>query len=115
MIEISRIAKAYKRWGDSLLHRVYTDEEIIYCLAKRDPSPCLAARFAAKEAAYKALAQAGLSVRSWRELSVKRGTDGRPQLWYAGQAGLRLHLSLTHSHQLAGAVVVVEKNEEKPA
>jgi holo-[acyl-carrier protein] synthase len=53
--DIPRIRDTVGRHGDRFLRRVFTDEEIAYCKRHRDPAPSLAARFAAKEAAMKAL------------------------------------------------------------
>ena len=53
--EIDRIIEAIERYGDHFVKRVFTDEEIAYCRAKRNYGPSFAARFAAKEAAMKAL------------------------------------------------------------
>ena len=53
--EVPRVAESISRFGDRFLQRVYTAEEIAYCIRQRDPVPSLAARFAAKEAAMKAL------------------------------------------------------------
>ena len=53
--EVARIAATLERYGDRFLRRVFTDEEIAYCLRRKHPAPHLAGRFAAKEAAMKAL------------------------------------------------------------
>lgn len=108
IIEIPRIKRAYERWGTAFLERVFLREEIDYCMAKVNPYPSLAARFAAKEAGYKALSQAGIHITLWRSISVARAADGRPRLIVPQVAGLRLHLSLTHSKEFAVAMVVVE-------
>ena len=55
LIEIARIAQTVDRFGERFLRRVYTPQEIAYCLGKRSSAESLAARFAAKEAAAKAL------------------------------------------------------------
>ena len=56
LIEIERIALSIERYGDRFLRRIYTDHEIAYCSRKRGSAESFAARFAAKEAAAKALA-----------------------------------------------------------
>ncbi|MFH2056646.1 MAG: holo-ACP synthase [bacterium] len=109
IIEIERIAKAYQRWGDGFLRKIYTEEEITYCLSQHDPAPSLAARFAAKEAAFKALSQAGVVVRSWQEIIVLKSETGLPQLSSRVTHDLILHLSLTHSNSSAAALVVAER------
>ena len=109
IIEILRIKKAYERWGRDFLEKIYQPYEIDYCLRKVNPYPSLAARFAAKEACFKALSQAGIHITLWREISVDRAEDGRPHLVVPQATGVKLHLSLTHSKEFAVAMVVVER------
>jgi phosphopantetheine--protein transferase-like protein len=59
IIEIERIKKSIDTYGDSFLNKIYTKNELDYCLAKHNKYQHLAARFAAKEAIYKALLPAG--------------------------------------------------------
>jgi holo-[acyl-carrier protein] synthase len=109
-IEISRIASALERWGDRFLHRIYTDTEIRHC---RGRAQSLAGRFAAKEAASKALG-VGIRVLSWRDIEVVRGPRGKPVMRLHGKAariaaeqGLTsFEVSITHSRTDATAVVI---------
>ena len=112
--DISRISNAIERYGDRFLHRVFTDGEIAYCTRRRNPVPHLAARFAAKEAAVKALgAPAGYR---FHDCEVVAAADGRPSLRVtgvladaAGALGVRAwHVSLTHDAGIAAAIVVAE-------
>ena len=74
------------RWDERFLRRVFTDGEIAYCRARRDPVPHFAARFAAKEAALKALGT-GLSLGvKWRELEVRRERGQAPSLVLSGRS-----------------------------
>lgn len=91
------------------LERCFTAGERAYCEARRDPATHYAARFAAKEAAMKALGASRFT-----DIEVTRG-DGVPRLRLHGAAALaqarvggRLHLTLTHDGGIAAAVVVVE-------
>lgn len=101
---------------------VFTPAEISYCTNKHDPASHFAARFAAKEAAVKALADAGGDGSFWHDAEVQRRDDGKPSLVLTGRladlaAGLgarRIHLSMTHSDHLAAAVVVLEGAAEHP-
>jgi holo-[acyl-carrier protein] synthase len=117
LIEIARIARSYERFGEAFLDRVYTPAEIAYCLGKRKTSAeSLAARFAAKEAAAKALGTGISRGVSWREFEVRRRPAERPTLHLSGRAAQiaaalgirRLALSLSHSRDFAIAVVVAE-------
>lgn len=115
--EIARIRASVERFGQHFLERVYTPGEIAYCQArKRTAAQSFAARFAAKEAAAKALGTGISRGVSWREFEVTRRPGQAPELHLHGRAaelaGLkgirRLSLSLTHSRDVAMAVVVAE-------
>jgi holo-[acyl-carrier protein] synthase len=114
-IEIDRIAHAIERWGDRFLHRVFTDTEIAHC---RGRAQSLAGRFAAKEAASKAL---GVGIRglSWRDIEVVRGPRGKPVMRLHGKAAriaaaqrlTSFEVSITHSRTDAIAVVIAWNSE----
>ncbi|GAB4222789.1 MAG: holo-[acyl-carrier-protein] synthase [Acidobacteriota bacterium] len=117
LVELSRIRAVLERHGDRFLRRVLTDDERAYCLRKRDPVPSLAARFAAKEAAAKALGT-GLARGVWfRDIEVVRAETGEPGLRFHRGAqrmadlrrATRGLLTLTHGRDAAVAVVVLER------
>ncbi len=117
LIEIRRVQQSMDRFGERFLERIFTAEEIGYCLAKRrNATESFAARFAAKEAGAKALGTGISRGVSWKELAVRRALGSRPTLHLAGRAAelaaamgvRRVHLSLTHSREMALAVVVLE-------
>jgi holo-[acyl-carrier protein] synthase len=117
LIEIARIKESIERHGDRFLHRVFTDDEIAYCQSKKNnAAESFAARFAAKEAGAKALGTGISRGVSWKELEVRRTPGERPTLHLSGRAAERagqmgvqtLNLSLTHSRDVAMAVVVAE-------
>ena len=86
IVEIERIRAAVNKWGDAFLKRIFSESEISYCFSKRDPFPNLAARFAAKEAAIKALS--GLIVdRNIHvgEIEVLNEDSGKPFIVLAGR------------------------------
>src|SRR6059058_3337064 len=86
LVNIPRMRDVIDRWRDRFLSRVFTEDEIAYCRARKDPVPHFAARFAAKEAGLKAL---GTGLRlgiSWRELEVKRERGGPPMLILRGRS-----------------------------
>ena len=116
LVKISRMRDVIDRWQGRFLQRVFTEQEIAYCQARRDPVPHFAARFAAKEAGLKAL---GTGLRlgvSWRELEVRRERGGPPALVLSGRSreiglargGDRMLLALTHDgdYALAQALLV---------
>ena len=120
LIEISRIEESIRQYGQRFLDRVYTPEEIAYCQRKKKhAAESFAARFAAKEAGAKALGTGISRGVSWKEIEVRREPGGRPTLHLSGRAqdraselGIRrLSLSLTHSRDVALAVVVAEDHD----
>ncbi|MGH9412040.1 MAG: holo-ACP synthase [Vicinamibacterales bacterium] len=113
--EIARVREALARHGDRFLHRIFTDAEIAYCMRHRDPVPSLAARFAAKEAAMKALGTGRSRGVLWKDIEVVRERGQPPQLRLTGGARRRydaMHahgtlLTITHSKTLALAQVLL--------
>jgi holo-[acyl-carrier protein] synthase len=116
LIEIARVAKSIDRFGTRFLRRVFTPEEIAYCQRKRNAAESFAARFAAKEAGAKALGTGISHGISWPEIEVRREPSGKPTLHWTGRAleramklGVRTAaLTLTHSRDVAMAIVVLE-------
>ncbi len=116
LAEIERVRRSVERFGKRFLARVYTKEEIAYCLSKKSSAESFAARFAAKEAGAKALGTGISRGVNWREFAVKRAPSGQPSLHLSGRAAeiaqalgvVRISLSLTHTRDLAMAVVILE-------
>jgi holo-[acyl-carrier protein] synthase len=116
VVEIERIQHSINRFGKRFLNRVYLSGEQAYCLSKRNSAESFAARFAAKEAAAKALGTGMSHGVNWLEIEVVREPGGRPTLRFHGRAAqmadrlgvVRSNLSLTHSTALAAASVVLE-------
>jgi holo-[acyl-carrier protein] synthase len=117
LIETKRIEESIVRYGERFLERVFTPNEIAYCMRKRkNAAESFAARFAAKEAGAKALGTGISHGITWKELEVLREPSGRPTLHLSGRAAeraermgvRRMQLSLTHSRELAMAVVIAE-------
>jgi holo-[acyl-carrier protein] synthase len=116
VIEIERIEHSIERFGHRFLNRIFLSGEQAYCLSKRNSGESFAARFAAKEAAAKALGTGMSHGVNWLEIEVVREPSGRPTLRFHGRAAqmaerlgvVRSSLSLTHSTGLAMASVVLE-------
>ena len=112
--DIPRVREVFERYGTRFLHRVFTDGEVDYCTRHRDPVPSLAARFAAKEAAMKALGTGHSRGVLWKDIEVFR-RGGPPLLRLAGGALRRFEalgarrtlLTITHSDALAMAQVLL--------
>ena len=111
LIEVDRIKAAYERWGERFLRKVFTEAEVKYCFRKKEPSPSLAARFAAKEAGFKAFSQAGIHVVLWRSLYVERDSYGRPRLRLKDHDEHITHLALPPTRGMAMATVIVEAKD----
>jgi holo-[acyl-carrier protein] synthase len=119
LVPLARMRAIIARWDERFLRRVFTEGEIAYCRARRDPVPHFAARFAAKEAALKALGT-GLSMGvNWRELEVRRERGHAPALILWGRAreiGLRrggrgMLVTLTHDGEYAMAQAMLVDDE----
>jgi holo-[acyl-carrier protein] synthase len=114
--EVHRIAESIERFGERFLHRVYTEGEIRYCESKANRVERYAARFAAKEAAMKALGTGWAGGVRWRDCEVGRMPGGRPTIVFHGKAaevavklGMKnAALSLTHTKEQAMAQVILE-------
>ena len=109
LIEIGRLERALER-RPRLAERLFSDAELEFARSRRRPGRHLAARFAAKEAAIKALGGGAIPL---RDVEVSGGGDERPLLELSGRAaeaadagGVHLELSLTHSREIAAAVAV---------
>lgn len=114
--EVSRIGAAIDRFGDRFLRRIYTPAEIAYCQAKKNAVERFAGRFAAKEAATKAIGTGLHFGVTWQDVEVTRIPGGRPTVLFHGAAAKHFaklgakhaHLSITHSGDLAVAQVIIE-------
>jgi holo-[acyl-carrier protein] synthase len=116
LVDIARVERMMARHGERVITRFLTEAEQAYVMARHRPAMHIAARIAAKEAAYKALqALPGARAVGWHDLEVERETEGRPVLRLFGLASelverhgaLRIELSLSHSEATAGAVAVL--------
>jgi holo-[acyl-carrier protein] synthase len=114
--EVPRIAASVERFGDRFLRRVFTVGEIAYCETKANKAERLAARFAAKEAALKAIGTGLHYGISWQDVEVTRQPGGRPTIsfhrnaadFYRKLGARRAHLSLSHTAEHAIAYVILE-------
>ena len=112
--EVTRVAGLLERYGDRFVHRVFTDAEAAYSLRRRHPAQHLTGRFAAKEAAMKALGTGHSRGVLWKDIEVVR-VSGPPQLQFHGGARRRFQsmgashslVTITHTHALALAQVLL--------
>ncbi len=114
--EVPRIGQAIERFGERFLQRIFTAGEIRYCDSKANRAERYAARFAAKEAAMKALGTGWNHGVRWRDCEVVRAPGGRPTMTFHGKAaefaarlGVRnIALSLSHTTEQAIAQLILE-------
>jgi holo-[acyl-carrier protein] synthase len=114
--EVERIQGAIVRHGEVFLRRIYTAREREYCERFKNKYERYAGRFAAKEAAMKALGTGWRHGVRWVDLEVMRESSGRPTLALTGEAakiaqqlGVKsAALSITHTQTLALAQVIFE-------
>lgn len=119
LVDILRLQRVSSRWGERILARLFTDQELILCRSTSSYRwKYLAGRFAAKEAMKKVLAAYGESV-GWTEIEILCGQYGEPLLKLSGRAlsaaerlgYTRLLLSISHDAGIAIAIVVAMQDK----
>jgi holo-[acyl-carrier protein] synthase len=116
IVEVPRVEQAIARFGDRFLQRIFTPDEIRYCDSKQNRYERYAARFAAKEAGFKAIGTGWRLGVTWQEVEVRREPSGRPTLVFTGRAAefannlgaKHAFLSLSHTAEHAIAQVILE-------
>ncbi len=118
LVDIARVQRLIDGKGQRALDRLFTADEVAYATSSARPAMHLAARIAAKEAAFKALSGSDEARRiGWREVEVIAQSGSAPRLELHGRAQLRArelgvgraHLSLSHTDTTAGAVVFLDR------
>lgn len=116
LTDIPRLERLLERHPRRAYERLFTPREIAYCTSTSRPGQSFAARFAAKEAFFKAIRRGWGQGVTWTEVEVISAPSGAPHLELHGGARLRaealgvhrVHVSLTHSGDVAAAFVVIE-------
>lgn len=116
LVSIKRIKNIVARWDKLFLKKVFTEKEIKYCQGKKENCyQSYAGFFAAKEAFVKALGTGFRNIQ-WKEIEVRKGSGGKPIICLSDRllkvtknikAG-SIHLSISHTKELAVAQVIVE-------
>ena len=112
--ELPRIARMYEKYGDVFLKKLLTPNEQAHVPSA--PVPFLAGRFAAKEAAVKALGTGFAQGVGMHDVEILSLASGRPELFLHGEAAAKAramnvqktHVSISHERDMAGAVVILE-------
>ena len=119
LVDVARMRRLLDGKGERVLERLFTSGERDYAATHPEPARQLAARAAAKEAGFKALAGNDLArAIGWRELEVVSRHHQAPVLLLHGRAAeraselgvVRVHLSLTHTDTTAAAFVIAERD-----
>lgn len=106
IVEIRRLKEAIDRWGDTFLQKVFTDRELEYSKAKKYPLQHLAARFAAKEAVFKAY---GTNPKlNFKDIEIANDRYGRPYCTVKKKPS-KILLSMSHSDEYAVASAFITK------
>jgi len=119
LVETSRIRDVLERHGKHFVRRLYTPQEIAYCEKFKNQAERYAARFAAKEAAFKALGTGWREGVRWLDVEVTHLPSGKPQLALSGRARelaaqlgvARAELSISHADHYAVAQVIFESDD----
>lgn len=110
IIEINRIKKSIEELGEKFLNRIYTQKEIEYCESKKGQKyQHYAARFAAKEAIFKAISK-DLNDKyeiGWKDMEILNDKQGRPQVKIKGVQKENIDISISHCKDYAVAMVVM--------
>lgn len=117
-IEIERVTRTWTRYGNRFGRRVYTDAEWAYCISRPHPAQSMAGRFAAKEAAMKALGLGWPGGIAYRDIEITRERTGKPGLRFSNRAAQRAAslgvtqsvVSMTHDRTHSSATVILEKS-----
>ncbi|TKJ32284.1 holo-[acyl-carrier-protein] synthase [bacterium (candidate division B38) B3_B38] len=118
LVQIDRLQRAINRWGERLVGRLFTAQEVDYCKRKKKGYyHSLAGKFAAKEALWKALGAKGFQGLSWKNLEVLSDPQDKP--YFAKTEALQkrlaalgikgVFLSITHTREHALALVILTK------
>ena len=122
IVSVERIKNSINELGNTFLKRIYTDEEISYCESRRmSKFQSYAARFAAKEAAYKALSPESAEGVTWHDAEVLKNANGKPVIVFHGmlkeianERGIQkdeIDISLSHDDSFAIATIVINDKE----
>jgi holo-[acyl-carrier protein] synthase len=116
--ETARLEQALERHGERFVKRLYTPREIAYCEGFKNKAERYAARFAAKEAAFKALGTGWAEGVRWLDVEITHQPSGKPELVFTGRAEelarqlgvTRAAVSISHSDRYVVAQVILESD-----
>jgi len=122
IVEVERFGKAVEKWGDNFLCKIFTQNEISYSKKRRFSNQHFAARFATKEAVFKAFGDGNVSIRKWTDIEILNDEGGKPVVVFHGSAeelrdvkkvnDIKVSMSHSHAHAVANAILIADKEEE---
>ena len=118
IIEIERVKSSVDRFGESFLKKIYTQTELDYSLSRKNKYQHLAARFAAKEAIYKALSSDTDKAYSWQDIEIFNEPNGLPRVKLFGALKdylvgcKRLQISMSHSEHYVTCVAILSSTAD---
>ncbi|MFH2137571.1 MAG: holo-ACP synthase [Candidatus Omnitrophota bacterium] len=120
ILETERMKNAVKKWDKSFLKRIFTEREIEYSMGKRFYFEHLAARFAAKEAVFKAFGE-GFTSANFKNIEIINDHNGRPSVLLTGamkdlsqnQKVESIAISMSHTRNYAQAVAIITRKSEE--
>lgn len=115
IVEVERIKEVCSKWDKRFEERVFTQGELAYCKRKKQPYQSLAARFAAKEALFKALGTGWSLSMCWKDVEITNDSLGKPNIILSGttqqiaeKMGVeKAIVSLSHTKHYAVANVIL--------
>lgn len=115
--KVERMEQVMLRYGDRFRNRVFTPGEQAYCSRKHYPYESYAARFAVKEAVFKALGHGWSQCGGYTSIEVVSGETGKPEVLFHGKARIlaehlgvrRAFISITHDAGISAAVAILER------
>ena len=125
LLDIRRIEKTISRFGDRFKNRIFTKNEINKCEKRLNKVECYAKRFAAKEAASKALGTGFRKGVFWKDLEVVNLPSGKPTIKFYGnslihlnsllpsESNLSIDLTITDEYPYAQALVIISSDKSK--
>ena len=106
------LSKRFKDKSQHFLDRIFTSSEQKYCMSKKNSEKHFAARFCAKEAAFKALCALNIDQPDFKKIEIINQPNGAPQLILHGFKNLKAEVSLSHDKDKAIAFVTISKETQ---
>ena len=113
VVDVRRMKKTLAEQGNAFKKKVFTEQEVEYCIAKKNPHEHFAARFAAKEAVGKAMQTGWHGQFRWKDVEVVNEPSGAPKVVLHRDVAETLrnctiHLSLSHTENTVVAFAIIE-------